>query len=127
MQPEDLKYTKTHEWIRIENNLATIGITDHAQSELGEVLFVELPKSGAYVEKGMVIGTIESLESFHEVISPINGKIVEVNDELVGIPERINENPYGSGWLVTIEMSDPSEANALISADDYELFIKSNN
>ncbi|MDI6827415.1 MAG: glycine cleavage system protein GcvH [Armatimonadota bacterium] len=125
MQPEDLKYTKTHEWIRIKNNLATIGITDHAQSELGEVLFVELPKSGAYVEKGTVIGTIESLESFHEVISPINGKIVEVNDELVETPERINENPYGSGWLVTIEMSDPSEANALISADDYELFIKS--
>ncbi len=126
MQPEDLRYTKTHEWIRIKNNLATIGITDHAQSELGEVLFVELPDKGAHVEKGAVIGTIESLESFHEVLSPISGQIVEVNNELVETPERINENPYGSGWLVTIEMSDPSEADALISAEDYELFIKGN-
>ncbi|MDH7482416.1 MAG: glycine cleavage system protein GcvH [Armatimonadota bacterium] len=126
MQPKDLKYTKTHEWVKIKGkgNLATVGITDHAQSELGEILFVELPQIGALAKKDAIIGTVESLEAFYEILAPVNGKIVEVNDELSEAPEKVNESPYHSGWMFTIEMSNPEEVNTLMSADDYEEFIK---
>ena len=124
MQPEDLRYTNTHEWVRSEGNLATVGITDHAQSELGDVVFVELPAVGASIHAGDVIGTIESVKTVSDIIAPVSGKVVEVNDELPDTPEKVNENPYGTGWMMIVQMEDPSEPNDLMTAEQYWQFIQ---
>ena len=124
MIPEDLKYSNTHEWVRMEDNLATVGITDHAQSELGDVVFLELPKVGTLVQKGDVFGTIESVKTVSDLLAPVSGEIVEINEELPETPELVNEEPYTSAWIAIIKMDHPSELDELMTGQQYETFIQ---
>jgi len=116
----DLKYTKDHEWVKVDGKLAQVGITDHAQTELTEIVFVELPAAGKEVGKGDVLGNVESVKTVSEVFAPVSGVVKEANGKLVDSPEFLNKDPYGQGWIATIEMSNPSEASSLLSADDYK-------
>lgn len=118
MNPQDLLYSKEHEWIRIAGDTGTVGITHHAQDELGDVIYVELPEPGARVEAGKTMGTIESVKAVSELFSPASGEIVEVNKDLVSAPETVNNDPYGKGWLVRIRM-DKGPASGLMSAQQY--------
>lgn len=123
MTPEvkdDLLYTKTHEWLRILGNTAQIGITDHAQEELTDIVFVELPKVGTEISKGDELCIVESVKSVSEIFAPVSGKIVKVNEELEDSPEKINESPYDAGWLIEIELADKSELDQLHSAESYK-------
>src|SRR5512136_2494047 len=115
-----LRYTKDHEWVKVEDNLARIGITDHAQSVLTEIVFVELPASGKEVKAGEVLGNVESVKTVSEVFSPVSGVVSETNGKLVDSPELLNKDPYGNGWIAIIEMNDPSELNALMNVDAYK-------
>ena len=117
--PADLKYTKEHEWIRIEGNVATIGVTDYAQAELTDITFFELPEIGREVKQMEEIGVIETSKAVAEIFSPISGKVIEVNSALDDAPETLNSDCYGDGWLVKIEISDEVEVEQLMSADDY--------
>jgi len=116
----DLKYTKDHEWVKSDGKLARIGITDHAQTELTEIVFVELPSAGKEVKAGEVLGNVESVKTVSEVFSPVSGVVKEANGKLVDSPEFLNKDPYGQGWVALIEMSDPSELGPLMSAEDYK-------
>jgi len=116
----DLKYTKDHEWVKADGKLARIGITDHAQTELTEIVFVELPSAGKEVKAGEVLGNVESVKTVSEVFSPVSGVVKEANGKLVDSPEFLNKDPYGQGWVALIEMSDPSELGPLMSAEDYK-------
>jgi glycine cleavage system H protein len=117
--PEDLRYTTDHEWARREGDRVRVGITDFAQDALGDVVFVELPKAGTTLEKGGPLGEVESTKSVSQVYSPISGTVVEVNSELADAPERLNQEPYGAGWLVVIEPADPGELDGLLDAAGY--------
>ena len=117
--PSNLKYAKTHEWVRVEGNLAVVGITDHAQHELTDVVFVELPKPDNEVEAGQECAVVESVKAATEIYAPVSGDVQEVNEELAHAPELLNHDPYGKGWLFKIKMSDPTQVNELMSADDY--------
>lgn len=119
--PEDLQYTRTHEWVRIEDEVATIGITDHAQEELGDVVFVELPESGATFDAGDSFGAVESVKAVSDLYAPVGGEVVEVNSALEDAPEKINEDPYGEGWILKLRVSD---AGDLLSAADYERVVE---
>ena len=121
--PTQLRYTKEHEWVSLEGTQAKVGITDHAQSELGDVVFVELPSVGTQVKKGETLGTVESVKAVSDVFAPISGKVVEVNIALESAPETINQDPHGEGWLVVLEASDPSEVDDLLDAAAYEQHI----
>jgi glycine cleavage system H protein len=116
----DLKYTKDHEWVRVEDKLARIGITDHAQTELTEIVFVELPSGGKEVKVGEVLGNVESVKTVSEVFAPVSGTVKEANGKLVDSPELLNKDPYSQGWIALVEMTDPSELSSLMSADDYK-------
>ena len=116
----DLKYTKDHEWVKVEGKLARMGITDHAQTELTEIVFVELPGLGKEVNIGDVLGNVESVKTVSEVFAPLSGVVKEANGKLVDSPEFLNKDPYGQGWVAVIEMSDPSESSKLMSAEDYK-------
>jgi len=116
----DLKYTKDHEWVKVEGKLARIGITDHAQTELTEIVFVELPSAGKEVKAGEVLGNVESVKTVSEVFSPVSGTVKEANGKLVDSPEFLNKDPYGQGWVALVEMSDPSELGPLMSAEEYK-------
>jgi len=120
--PEELQYTKSHEWVRTEDDTATIGITDHAQDELGDVVFVELPEQGATFDAGDSFGTVESVKAVSDLYTPIGGEVVEVNEALSDSPEKVNEDPYGEGWIVKLRVSD--EVSELLSASDYERFVE---
>jgi len=122
--PEDLKYTKEHEWVKIEGNSALIGITDYAQDQLGEIVFVELPEEGEEFETGDALGVVESVKSVSDVFSPLTGKIVELNDPLTDSPELVNDDPYAEGWLVRLEIKDRAELDNLMSAEEYEAYVK---
>jgi glycine cleavage system H protein len=122
--PSDLKYTKNHEWVRAEGNIATVGITDYAQEELGDIVNVELPSEGDTVQKDEPLGAVESVKASSEVFSPISGKVLEVNEPLTDSPETINEEPYDEGWMVRIEMSTPSELDALLNAAAYQALVQ---
>lgn len=122
--PEDLKYTKDHEWIRIEGDIATIGITQHAQDQLGEIVFIELPEEGEEFEKGDVFGVVESVKSANDIFIPVSCQVIEVNDPLTDSPETINDDPYGEGWMIKIRLSDPREVKDLLSAKEYEAYIR---
>ena len=115
--PEELQYTKTHEWVRREDDVATIGITEHAQDELGDVVFVELPEKGASFGAGDAFGTVESVKAVSDLYAPVGGEVVEVNEALNDAPEKINEEPYGDGWIIRIRVSEEAD---LLSAGDYE-------
>jgi glycine cleavage system H protein len=120
--PEELQYTRSHEWVRTEGDTATIGITDHAQDELGDVVFVELPEVGATFDAGDSFGTVESVKAVSDLYTPVGGEVVEVNEALNDQPEKINEEPYGEGWIVKLTVSD--EGSDLLSASDYEQFLE---
>jgi len=120
--PNELKYTREHEWVKVEGKTATVGITNYAQDQLGDIVFVELPKVGTEVTKGKSFGTVESVKSVSEIFAPVSGKVVAVNEALATAPEKINTDAHGS-WMVRIEMKDPAELNGLLSAADYEKFI----
>ena len=121
--PGDLQYTADHEWARISGNRATVGITDHAQSELTDVVYVELPSVGKTVRKGDVLGVVESVKAVSEIYAPLSGTIVEVNKGLADAPEAVNDDPYGKGWMVVIEASSPAEADGLLDARAYRAHI----
>ncbi|RLF58389.1 MAG: glycine cleavage system protein GcvH [Thermoplasmata archaeon] len=120
---DDLRYTKTHEWVKVEGNIAKVGITDHAQSELTDVVFVELPEIGKEVKKGEEVCTIESVKSVAEVYSPLSGKIINVNKDLENSPEKLNKSPYEEGWLFEVEIKDEKELDDLLSPDEYRKLI----
>jgi glycine cleavage system H protein len=122
--PKKLKYTREHEWVQIEGNQATVGITDYAQHELGEVVYVELPKVGDTVTKDEPFGVVESVKAASDIYAPLSGDVTEVNEELTETPELINDDPYGDAWLIRIEMSDPSEVDSLMSAEEYKRYIE---
>jgi glycine cleavage system H protein len=117
--PPDLKYTEEHEWLRIEGKVATVGITDYAQGELGDVVFLELPKVGDQVRAGSECGTIEAVKTVAQLFAPVSGKILEVNGELDADAGIVNRDPYGDGWMIKIQMSDPGELEGLLSGDAY--------
>ena len=119
--PEELQYTKSHEWVRTEGDTATIGITDHAQDELGDVVFVELPEVGTTFEAGDSFGTVESVKAVSDLYTPVGGEVVEVNEALNDQPEKINEDPYGEGWIVKLSVSGEGD---LLAASDYEQFLE---
>ena len=123
MYPKDLKYDKEHEWVRVAGDIATIGISDFAQDQLGEVVYVDMPSVGDEVVAGETFGEVESVKSVSELFSPLTGEIVEVNDGLSDTPETINEDPYSDGWILKVKMSDTAELDELMSADEYEAFI----
>jgi len=119
MYPENFRYTKEHEWVNVEGDTGTIGITDHAQKELGDIVYVDLPKVGATAEKGKTFGSVESVKAVSDIYSPVSGEVVAVNDLLTGSPEKLNEDPHGAAWLVKIKLTVPSEIAELMSAADY--------
>jgi glycine cleavage system H protein len=122
--PEDLLYTKDHEWVRVKGENATIGITDHAQHQLGDVVYVELPKVGDTFESSEPFGSVESVKAVSEIYMPVTGSVVEVNEALNDSPEKVNEDPYGTGWMVVIKVADLSKVDALLSGFEYEDYIK---
>ncbi len=122
--PENLKYTKDHEWILVNGTTGTVGITDHAQGELGDVVFVELPAPGKTVKQGESFGTIEAVKAVSDLYAPVAGQILEANSELGANPELVNKDPYGQGWLVRIAMTDPKEVDSLMDAAAYEEHLK---
>ena len=117
--PNDLRYTQQHEWIKIEGSTATVGITDFAQSELGDVVFVELEPVDSEIEKDEAFGTVEAVKTVSELYMPLSGRVVEVNEELDGHPELVNDDPYGKGWMIKVEIVDPSQLDDLLTAEDY--------
>ena len=121
--PSELKYTKEHEWVKVDGNVATIGITEYAQNELGDIVFVELPEEDDEVSEGDSFGSVESVKTVSELYAPINGKVTEINEELEDSPEFDNESPYDKAWMVKVEVEDESEFDNLLSADDYSELI----
>jgi glycine cleavage system H protein len=119
--PEELQYTRSHEWVRIENDTATVGISDYAQDELGDIVFVELPEEGATLEAGDSFGTLESVKAVSDLYAPVGGEVVEVNEALNNSPEKINEDPYGDGWIAKLSVSGEGD---LLSATDYERLLE---
>lgn len=120
--PNDLKYTKTHEWVRVDGDTAVLGITDTAQSELGDITYLELPEPGDSVSAGESFGVVESVKAASDVYSPIDGDVIERNDDAVSSPELINQSPYEKAWLIKVKVSDPSQLDALLSSGDYDTF-----
>jgi glycine cleavage system H protein len=122
--PEDLHYSKDHEWVRVEGNIAVVGITDYAQDSLGDVVYVEVPKVGDEFAANESFGSVESVKAVSEVFSPVSGEIVGVNEALADEPEKVNQDPYAAGWMIRVEMSNPGEVDSLLTAAEYEDFTK---
>ena len=122
--PAELKYTQDHEWIRIDGDIAIVGITDFAQGELGDVVFVEIETEGEELDKGETFGTVEAVKTVSDLFMPVGGKVAEVNEALADEPEVVNKDPYGGGWMIKVEIKDSSELNDLMSADEYEKMIE---
>lgn len=121
--PENFRYTKEHEWILVEGDTGTIGITHHAQKELGDIVYVDLPKPGAAVEAGKALGSVESVKAVSDIYSPVSGEVIEVNELLATAPEKLNEDPHGAAWLVRIRLSNPAELDGLMSAAEYQAYV----
>jgi glycine cleavage system H protein len=122
--PDDLHYSKDHEWVRVEGNIAVVGITDYAQDSLGDVVYVELPKVGDEFAANESFGSVESVKAVSEVFSPVSGEIVGINETLNDEPEKVNQDPYSEGWMIRIQMSNPGEVDSLLTAAEYEDFTK---
>jgi glycine cleavage system H protein len=120
--PADFKYTKEHEWIKVDGSTATIGITDHAQNSLGDIVFVELPKPGAQIEQGKTFGTVESVKAVSDLYAPVSGTVTEINQELATAPEKVNQDAHAA-WMVKINVKDAGELSALLSSADYDKFV----
>lgn len=123
--PEEFLYTKDHEWIRVDGDTGSVGVTDHAQKELGDIVFVELPHAGAHVSAKESLGTVESVKAVADVYSPVTGEVVAVNPKIQQAPELVNTDPHGEGWLVKIRLKDRSETDGLMTAEEYEAFVAS--
>ncbi len=121
--PENLKYTKDHEWVRVEGTIATIGITDFAQGELGDIVYVEIETEGEELAHEEIFGTVEAVKTVSDLFMPVSGKVLEVNPALLSNPEAVNKDPYGNGWMIKVEMKDASELNSLLSVSDYKALI----
>lgn len=121
--PDNLKYTKDHEWLRLEGNIATIGITDFAQKELGDIVYVDINTLGETVEKEAVFGTVEAVKTVSDLFMPVTGEVIEVNSNLESAPDSVNSDPYGAGWMVKVKVADPASVNTLLSAEDYKKVI----
>jgi glycine cleavage system H protein len=122
--PDDLHYSKDHEWVRVEGNIAVVGITDYAQDSLGDVVYVELPKVGDEFAANESFGSVESVKAVSEVFSPVSGEIGGINEALADEPEKVNQDPYGAGWMIRVQMSNPGEVDSLLTAAEYEDFTK---
>ena len=126
MEPVELKYAKEHEWVRVEGDTAVIGVSEFAQAQLGEVVYVDMPSQGDSVSAGETFGEIESVKSVSELYSPVSGEIVAVNEALSDTPEVVNSSPLGDGWMIKVRMSDPAQLDELMSAEEYEAFVSEN-
>lgn len=124
MNPEGLKYHTDHSWVKIEGKKAVVGITDYAQGELGDIVYIEMPQKDAIVSANQEIGELESTKTTSPILAPVSGKVIEINEELKDSPELINKDPYGKGWILKIEMSNPKEIDQLMDAKGYEAFVK---
>lgn len=124
MYPAQFRYSEEHEWLQVEDNSATVGITDHAQKELGDVVFVELPKVGDKVEAGQACGTVESVKAVSEIYSPVSGEVKEVNTALAETPEWINQDPHGKAWMMKVSLSAPAPLDRLMTAEQYEEYLR---
>ncbi len=124
MTPTDLLYTKEHEWLRIDGDTGVIGITHHAQEELGDIVYIELPKPGVKFDSGEVFGSVESVKAVSELFIPVSGEVVEINEELGQAPERINADPYGNGWMIKVRLLNKDETARLLSAEQYDKYTK---
>ena len=122
--PSNLKYSKDHEWVKVDGNIATVGITDFAQSELGDIVFVDIQTEGEDLAANEVFGAIEAVKTVADGLMPVSGKVIEVNAELEGAPESVNSDPYGAGWMIKVEMSNPAEVEDLLDADAYDAICK---
>lgn len=122
--PSELRYSREHEWVAVEENIATIGITDYAQEQLGDVVYVELPEVGTQITKDDAFGVVESVKAVSDIYAPVSGTVTEVNAELPDSPETVNEDPYGDAWMIRVEMSDPSELDDLMTAAEYKAFLE---
>ena len=122
--PDDLHYSKDHEWVRVDGNVATVGITDYAQDSLGDVVYVELPKVGDDFAANESFGSVESVKAVSEVFSPVSGEIVGINEALADTPEKVNQDPYGDGWMIRVKMSNSGEVDSMLTAAEYEDFTK---
>jgi glycine cleavage system H protein len=120
--PGELKYSKTHEWVRVEGDIATIGISDHAQAELGDIVYLDLPEPGRMLKAEDQFGEVESVKAVSELYAPVSGEVVEANTGIRDTTETVNDDPYGDGWMIKVRMSDPSELDALLAAGDYTKF-----
>jgi len=123
MYPENFRYTKEHEWVRVDGDTGVVGITDHAQELLGDIVYVDLPKPGTQLEQGKSLGSVESVKAVSDIFSPVSGEVIEVNDALATAPEKLNADPHGEAWLVKIKLSAPGEIQQLLTAADYQNYV----
>jgi glycine cleavage system H protein len=123
MYPENFRYTKEHEWVLADGDAGTIGITDHAQQELGDIVYVDLPKVGTRIDAGKSLGSVESVKAVSDIYAPVSGEITEINESLADAPEKLNRDPHGDAWLVKIRLSNPEEIQRLMSAADYQSYV----
>jgi len=121
--PANFRYTKEHEWVRVEGDIGVVGITNHAQDQLGDIVYVDLPKTGTRLEQGKTLGSVESVKAVSDIYAPVSGEVIEVNEALSTAPEKLNEDPHGDAWLVKIKLSAPGEIKQLLSADDYQNYV----
>ena len=122
--PDNLRYTKEHEWISLDGNVVTVGVTDYAQEQLGDIVYIEFPKEGELVTSGETFGVLESVKAVSDCYTPVTGKIVEVNEPIADTPETVNEDCYGEGWLIKVELDNTSEMNAFMDAEAYKAFVE---
>jgi glycine cleavage system H protein len=122
--PQDLKYTKSHEWVRVDGEIATIGVTDYAQSELGDITYLELPDVGGSVSGGEPFGVVESVKAASDIYTPIDGEVIERNEDAIAAPDVVNSSPYEGAWLIKVRVSDPAQLEQLMSAEEYEELLK---
>ncbi|MGH9359941.1 MAG: glycine cleavage system protein GcvH [Terriglobia bacterium] len=124
MYPVEFLYTRDHEWVRVDENIASVGITDHAQKELGDIVFVEMPPAGTQVTAKESLGTVESVKAVADVYSPVSGEVIAVNPKIQNAPELVNSDPHGEGWLVQLQLKDRSETEGLMTSEEYEAYLK---